>query len=110
MVALLVMVLAFLLCWRLLTGGWKGFDAFIISRFERLARTKLIRTALSLALFAIMATSSPVIAVILAPRMEPSTSYGILWGSFATEVAINLALVLTMVFLAHRGLRKMSPG
>ena len=55
---LLVVVVALRLCWRLITGGWKGFNAFIVSRFERLARAKPVVTTLSLAAFAIMADYS----------------------------------------------------
>ncbi|MGO8700907.1 MAG: permease prefix domain 1-containing protein [Limisphaerales bacterium] len=107
---LLVVVLAFCLCWRLITGGWKGFRVFAISRFEGLARTKPILTALCLAAFAIVAFCSATIAIICSSMyFNPDASYGVNWGSLAGDIFINAVLVLTMVFLARRGLRKISP-
>jgi hypothetical protein len=107
---LLVVVVALRLCWRFITGGWKGFDAFIV-HFEGLACTKPVVTALSLAVFAIMADYSRTIAIIRAAKMmSPSAGGEILWGGLATEAAINVALALAMVWLARRGLRNTRPA
>jgi hypothetical protein len=108
---LLVVVIALRLCWRLITGSWKGFNAFIVSRFEALARTKPVVTTLSLAAFAIMADYLHGPLVFRETNMMSLSSIGeILWGGLATEVAIDVALVLAMVWLARRGLRNTWPA
>jgi hypothetical protein len=111
LVFLLVVVVALRLGWRLTTGGWKGFDAFIVSRCEGLARTKPDMTTLSLAAFVMMADFSHCVVIFRAAKMMSLSSSGeILWGGLASEVAINVALVLAMVWLARRGLRNTWPA
>jgi hypothetical protein len=109
MAVFLVVVMASLFCWRWIMGRWKGFGAFIVSRVETIARTKLISTALGLVVFALMIASLPVISVALAARMNFRIDWPHFWPRFAAKVAINVILVLSMVLLARRGLRKISP-
>jgi hypothetical protein len=106
----LVVVFVSCLCWRLITGSWRGFHAFIISRFEGLAHTKPMLTAMKLAVVAMVALSSEYIVMFLAGRMmAPSSSHIIPWGFLACNVAINVVLITTMILLARRGLYKTPP-
>ena len=96
---------ALLCCWRLGTGGWNGFVAFLVGRFQERARARPIRTTVLVLLFSL----SPFVPECLAIVMKPSFFHtpllnSIDWFAFATYAAINVILILTMVFLARRKL------
>jgi hypothetical protein len=103
----LVVVFVSCLCWRFITGSWRGFYVFIISSFEGLADTKPLLTAVKLAVVGTIAASLMDTVMFLAARMlSPSSSCIIRWGSLAWDFAINLVLITTMILLAKRGLYK----
>ncbi len=106
MVFLLVMVLALLVIWRLTTGRWRGFAAFVVAGFEILVRTKPIRTTLSLVVLVFILTILPALGAFLADQYFTMLDLG-RWMFFTGWV--NVVLVVTMVLLARRGLRKNSP-
>jgi hypothetical protein len=104
--AIVVMGLALLLCWRLISGRWKGFPAFLVARCEVLARTKPIRTALILWVFAFIPFISQCILIPLNPANLTPLAFSIDWFRLAIYAAINVIIVVAMVLLARRGLRK----
>jgi hypothetical protein len=112
-VALLSLVVLFL-CWRFFTDGGKKFGASFVSRFEGLANARLKLTVLNLLALATVVAFLPSISGVLANRVRSDPmEMGDLrdyWPAIARRLAFNVVLVLTMVFLARRGLRKIPPA
>jgi hypothetical protein len=111
LLVLFLVILASFLSWRLIMGRWKGLGACILSRVEGLSRDSFTATLLGSVLFAGTTTFLPVIAAALAVEMNHPILIGVWdWTNFTGWAALNLNLAVSLVLLARRGFRTMSPG
>jgi hypothetical protein len=95
------------ICWLLIAGGWKNFRKSILLRIKSLVSTRLKLSILGSVICATIITSLPLVMVSIVP-MSTGSSFRIYWPYFERKEMFNVALVLSMVLLARRGLCKTS--